>query len=412
MEGSIGLIQGQWHPTESMTASLERITVSREIIEQYLSDAEPWHGAIRKQVMAAVVHYSTKIEGNKLTRQQVESIIAGEVIEAPEKDKIEAMNYLRAMQWAQTKANDPSWFLTNESITTLHFLIGQNLGDDYHPLGKYREGQNQVSDRTTGQVIYWPPRPAEVAQLMDELIDWSRAASDGRLDPYISNALLHLMFVAIHPFSDGNGRVARVLCSLLMMRQGHKAQAFYSLEEYFGVHWEAYGQNIEKAIGARWNPENADCTAWIEWYLDAIATQVLEAERVLQRTIAQLGVLTAIMHADQTKLGGTRLAVATWLAVRDGQVTNRSYRSATDISSATASQDLHQLTAAGYLTREGERRGSRYAPGEKVTSRDYQRLVEKWLTNIEPGGIDAAMQAVITDLRDVPPTPTPAKLFE
>src|SRR5262249_30817312 len=121
----------RWHLTLGMKDSLERIAACRDLLEQHLTDAEPWQGAIRKQVMASVVHYSTKIEGNKLTREQVESVIAGEMIEAPEKDKTEAVNYLRAMQWAQTRADDPAWQLTHDTITTLHFLVGQNLGPDY-----------------------------------------------------------------------------------------------------------------------------------------------------------------------------------------------------------------------------------------------------------------------------------------
>jgi Fic family protein len=57
--------------------------------------------------MAAVVHYSTAIEGNILTRDQVESIIAGEATEAPERDRVEALNYYRAMRWAQSRSQDP-----------------------------------------------------------------------------------------------------------------------------------------------------------------------------------------------------------------------------------------------------------------------------------------------------------------
>jgi Fic family protein len=395
MGDAIRTLQTRWGITPRMTDSLRRIGACRELLERHLSELEPWHGAIRKQVMASVVHYSTKIEGNRLTREQVESIIAGEVIEAPEKDKTEAINYLRAMQWAQTRADEPNWRLSHESITTLHFLVGQNLGDDYAPLGKYREAQNQVSDKQTGQAIYWPPRPAEVHALMTDFVAWVRDLSTLDIDPYIANAIVHLVFVAIHPFSDGNGRVARVLCSLLMMREGYKAQAFYSLEEYFGVHWMEYGQRIEAALGPRWYPEAADCSDWIEWYLDAVAEQVAQAEQAVNRTIAQVGVFILLLAIDKIDID-RRSVLALWLARRDGHVTNRVYRSAVDVSSKTAATALARLVDAGYLAAIGQKRGARYVLGPQVTNRNYDALVDTWISQ----GPDAVFQAAIPNEDD------------
>lgn len=380
-----------------MAAALERIRSARALLESHLEEAEPFHGAIRRQIMASVVHYSTKIEGNRLSREQVEAIIAGEAIEAPEKDKVEATNYLQAMKWCQARATDPDWRMSHETILTLHFLVGQNLGEDYAPLGRYRERQNTVSDRGSGAVIYWPPRPEEIRFLMSEFVDWCRRAPDSGMDPYIANALAHLNFVALHPFSDGNGRVARVLCSLLMMRDGYRAQAFYSLEEYFGVNWRHYAQQIEKVLGPRWDPTRVDCTTWIEWYLDAVATQVSQAEQSLRRAIATLVVVYAGFSVDKVLQGGRR-ALAVWLAVRDGQVTNRTYRLATAVSQKTASEELRSLTDAGYLRATGRGRGVKYLLGDKVAAwGDYEHLVEI----AEQRGADGVIEA-IEELRDGP----------
>jgi Fic family protein len=362
-----------------MSDALRRIEQGRKVLEERLSKPEAWHGAIRRQVMASVVHYSTKIEGNKLTREQVESIIAGEIVEAPEKDKTEAINYLRAMQWAQTRADDPDWQLSHDSITTLHFLIGQNLGADYAPLGKYREVQNQVSDKKSGVVIYWPPRTPDVRPLMDEFVTWVRHLTASDVNVYIANALAHLAFVALHPFSDGNGRVSRVLCSLLMMREGYKAQAFYSLEEYFGIHWEDYGLTIEAALGPRWDVEKADCTKWIEWYLEAVAEQVDRAADIVRTLVAEITVFAALMLADGQPPNGRPL-VALWLAKRDGQVTNRTYRAAIDVSPKTAATDLSKLVTGGYLTSLGQKRGTRYVLGPRLANRDYEKLVDVYVT--------------------------------
>jgi len=325
--------------------------------------------------MASVVHYSTKIEGNRLTREQVEAIIAGESIEAPEKDKIEAQNYHQAMQWCRARADDADWKLTHETILTLHFMIGQNLGADYEPLGKYRQAQNNVADRNSGVAIYWPPRPENVRPLMDELVNTVRRHSASHIDPYIANAILHLNFAAIHPFSDGNGRVDRVLCSLLMMHEGYRAQAFYSLEEYFGKNWAEYGQQFRNALGTKWpdHPDQSNCTEWVEWYLSSVRTEVIEAADAFDREVASLGVVLVGMVLAGYKVD--RRAIAVWLSIREGKVTNRRYRTIANIEPRTATQDFGELVKSDHLVQSGGRRASHYLPGPTVSAwGDFREL--------------------------------------
>lgn len=354
------------------TAEIRRLTASieeaRGRLDRYLANPEEWHGVIRRQVMASVVHYSTMIEGNRLTRDQVEAIIAGDSIEAPHKDRVEAQNYYQAMEWSRTCAQDPSWKLTHESILTLHFLIGQKLGADYEPLGRYREGQNWVVDRKSGVTIYRPPPHERVRGLMDELVLTVRRLGASGVHPYVLNALVHLNFAAIHPFSDGNGRVDRVLCSLLIMREGYRSQAFFSLEEYFGKNWEEYGLQFRRTLGDEWptEPARLDNTAWIEWYLGAVSAEAQGAADAFERELNSFTVVGAGMLAHGAELD--RKVVAVWLAVREGRVTNRKYRTIVNIESRTATKDFGELVDEGYLARTGERRASEYVPGPVVKS--------------------------------------------
>ena len=219
----------------------------RALLEQHLSEPEDWHGVIRRQVMAAVVHYSTAIEGNVLHHAPGRVDNCGRGDQVPQKDRTEALNYFRAMRWAQTRSQDPSWRMTHETILTLHFMVGTELGADYEPLGQYRHGQNNVQDRRTGepksQLAASPcrgPRSDERVRRVG-----SPAIRRGT-SPYVENALAHLNLVAIHPFSDGNGRVGRLMCSLLRIREGYKAQAFWSLEQYLGEHALSTGQCLRR----------------------------------------------------------------------------------------------------------------------------------------------------------------------
>jgi len=371
----------RYEHTDRMAVALDSITRGREMLEAHLSAPEEWHGVMRRQVMAAVVHYSTAIEGNILTRDQVESIIAGEAIEVPEKDRTEALNYYRAMRWAQTRSRDPGWRVSHETILTLHFMVGTDLGAEYEPLGQYRHGQNTVQDKRTGEAIYWPPRTQEVQPLMSELVDWIRRRSDGGTNPYVINALAHLNFVAIHPFSDGNGRVGRLLCSLLMMREGYKAQAFWSLEQFLGEHAMAYGGALAEALGPRWRPDMVVATGWIEWYLEAVEAQVTQAERRLRRSMAEfMTVVTGLSVGGvigSNASAASRLVIPLWLAIIGGTVTRRQLARYLPVSGETLTRDLRRLCELGYLAREGMGRAARYAPGWRALAwGDFGHLVD------------------------------------
>ncbi len=393
--------------TKRMAQALENIARARAVLEEHLRRPEDWHGVIRRQVEAAVVHYSTAIEGNILTRDQVESIIAGEAIEVPEKDRIEAQNYYRAMKWAQTRSLDPDWRMTHETILTLHFMIGTDLGNDYEPLGQYRQAQNTVQDRRTGQAIYWPPRVADTSELMDQFVEWSRRAADRDTSPYIINALAHLNFVAIHPFSDGNGRVGRLLCSLLMMRVGYKAQAFWSLEQYLGEHAVEYGGVLARTLGPRWEPERIDATPWIEWYLEAVASQALTAEFKLRRSIAEFSAVVAGLESagvlPKDPRSTHRIVIPLWLAIASGSVTRRQIARYTSVSVETLTRDLKRLVDLGLLTADGRGRGARYLPGPQLTAwGDFELLVGA----AETDGVAGALRR-ISELNDGQP-----KLFD
>lgn len=398
----------RYEHTPRMAAALTGISESRALLEAHLKEPEDWHGVIKRQVMAAVVHYSTAIEGNILTRDQVESIIAGEAIEVPEKDRIEALNYYHAMRWAQTRSQDPDWHLSHETILTLHFMVGTDLGGDYEPLGQYRPGQNNVQDRRTGEPIYWPPRPNETRNLMEEFVSMCRKRSDGDTNPYVVNALAHLNFVAIHPFSDGNGRVGRLLCSLLMMREGYKAQAFWSLEQYLGANSIEYGGVLAETLGPRWRPDQVVATPWIEWYLEAVQAQVSVAEQSMRHSMAEFTTVFAGLAVGQVLPSDPKLmsrtVIPVWLSITGGSVTRRQLARYSSVSEETLSRDLRKICERGYLERSGTGRAARYLPGPRVADwGDFDGLVQVAMEH----GAKGVHEVMVRNAEKAPP-----QLFE
>jgi Fic family protein len=173
---------------------------------------------LRRHALVQSVHYSTRIEGNTLSQDQVNSLMAGSVVGATTREVQEVQNYREALSYARRMFLDQTSPITSETLRTVHFLVSKGLDDrDYAP-GHYRTAQNFVIDRYSHRRLYLPPPPDRLPGLMDELIEWINSREP--LHPAYRAGLAHLNLVAIHPFSDGNGRTARVLETLVMYRHG------------------------------------------------------------------------------------------------------------------------------------------------------------------------------------------------
>lgn len=112
-------------------------------------------------------------------------------------------------------------------IRRLHALVEKGPRAKPTP---YRDGQNVIRDSVSGNVIYLPPEAADVPALMTAMVAWvNQAEKDGLPVPLIA-ALIHYQFVTIHPYSDGNGRTARLLATFILQRGGYGLSGFFSLE--------------------------------------------------------------------------------------------------------------------------------------------------------------------------------------
>ena len=224
----------RFSPSLDASRLLDELQRARETLDRYQDAPDAYMGDLRRHAIALSVHYSTRIEGNTLTLEQVESLLRGRQIAAPVSQQQEALNYREAMQYAQVVANAASPRITEETVKTIHFLVTKSLPGGYNP-GQYRFVQNFVINSATQRSLFRPPPPDRVQPLMEEYVQWLNTPREG-LPPYYRAALAHLNFVAIHPFDDGNGRTARIVEALVLYLAGYRSQELVSLEAYFGYH--------------------------------------------------------------------------------------------------------------------------------------------------------------------------------
>jgi Fic family protein len=319
-----------------------------------------WAGRLKRDLEAEAVAASTSMEGIPVTVEEVHRILAGDrPPETSEEDAALVRGYRDAMSFVLRRADDAAFRWDRELLIGLHDRV--LAGHWAAGAGGFRTGPAYVVDSRTGGLAFRPPAPEEVARLVDEACASMQAGFE---HPAIAGAWMHAAVAAIHPFKDGNGRVARVVASLAMYRGGFKLPEFTSLEEWWGHHRSDYYAAF-RCLGPAFD-RATDVTPFIRAHMEAQLHQVRALdlrERVEQR------IWTAVEEAATAAGLQPRVANAVWDVFFGRRVTPRYYRPLADVSPATATNDLAAAVAAGLLRPEGLARSRKYGPGEALYPR-------------------------------------------
>ena len=302
-----------------------------------------WLGRLRREWEAGVVAASTGIEGVPVTVDDVRRILAGDPPSwVCEQDCGLVEGYGAAVEYALRRADDEAFSWSTEFVLQVHRRV---MGIQPNPFaGTFRHKDVWLGDSSSGGVAYVPPGFGQVPALVGELCEWAESASD---PTPVFAALIHARFAGIHPFQDGNGRVARILSSVAMRRGGYNTQEFVSLEEWWGTHRDEYYSAFSD-LGHRWDPD-ADVTRFVTIHVRAQRRQV-EAFWLKQAVECEIwGLLEGIV--DEVLGQPPRLAEALFDGFFGRPVTNRYYRSLVGITGRQAGEDIALLADRRLLTR-------------------------------------------------------------
>ncbi len=263
-----------WEPRYTLTATMARrlmeIEAARTAVE-HVPLPPAVEAELRHRARVRSTHYSTRIEGNRLTLEEAEQVVAGRrtSFAGRSRDVGEVRNYwnalLRVEDWADKKLP-----LTEDLIRRLHALVQR--GTRARP-SAYRSDQNAIRDSGSGTIIYLPPRAADVPALMAQMVRWASQAEKAGVPVPVIAGLVHYQFVTIHPFYDGNGRTARLLATFILHRGGYGLHGFFSLEEHHARDLEGYYRSL--AVHPHHNyyegRAKADLTPWLEYFVTTLA---------------------------------------------------------------------------------------------------------------------------------------------
>lgn len=310
---------------------------------------------LRKVASIESVGSSTRIEGALLTDKQIATILSNLSIQTfASRDEQEVAGYAAVMETVfQSWESMP---VTENHIKQLHRDLLRFSDKDTRHRGEYKATPNSVAafdpDGKQVGIVFETTSPFETPIRMRELVDWTREELESKhLHPLLVIGAFIVEFLAIHPFQDGNGRLSRILTTLLLLRAGYVYVPYSSLESIIEQNKEGYYLALRRTQTTLRN-EEVDWRPWMRFFLTAMAGQTralaqkIEHERILMATIPEPA-LRILEHAKA-----------------HGRVTVAEMTKLTGISRNTLKGHFQRLAAEARLTPHGKGRGVYYTLGE------------------------------------------------
>jgi Fic family protein len=307
--------------------------------------------ALRRVATIESIGSSTRIEGSKLTNREVERLLSNLAIQSFEtRDEQEVAGYAELMDlvfssWQEIPFNE-------NHVKQLHQILLRHSEKDARHRGQYKTNTNSVAafDENGIQIgiVFETASPFDTPRLMTELIEWVNTERDkAELHPLLTVAIFVVVFLEIHPFQDGNGRLSRVLTTLLLMHAGYAYVPYSSLESVVELNKEAYYLALRQTQGTirssepNWQP-------WLKFFLGSLAEQVRRLEKKVEHEKIVLAALPELsLHIVE-------------FAREHGRVTIGDAIRLTGASRNTLKQHFRNLVDRGHLNQQGSGRGVWY----------------------------------------------------
>ena len=342
------------HLNDQDQAVLALIEQHRQQLRHHVAQSPTrWGGSLRRNTLARALRGSNSIEGYDANLDQAAEIIDDEKPETIEEETYRALvGYRNSMTYILRMHDDPYFKVDPGIIRSIHFMM---LNYDLTKMpGQWRPGHVYVVHEPTGETVYEGPDSDLVPHLIDGLVD---QLSDNKTNsPLVRGAMAHLNLVMIHPFKDGNGRMARALQTLVIARDGILNPVFCSIEEWLGRNTNAYYQILAETGKGQWNPHH-DALPWVRFCLLAHYQQ---GATLLRRNREMGSVWEEIIRLIERYSLPPRSETALVEAAFGFRVRNSRYRQESEVSDVVASRDLKRLCEAGLLIPVGDKRGRHY----------------------------------------------------
>ncbi|GAB2876327.1 Fic family protein [Uliginosibacterium flavum] len=307
--------------------------------------------ALRRVATIESIGSSTRIEGSKLSDREVEKLLSNlEIKSFDTRDAQEVAGYAELMDLVFSSW--PEIPVSENHIKQLHQILLRHSEKDAWHRGNYKTNSNSVAafDENGSQIgiVFQTASPFDTPRLMTELVTWIQTEREtGRLHPLLIIALSVVVFLEIHPFQDGNGRLSRVLTTLLLIQSGYAYVPYSSLESVIELNKEAYYLALRQTQGTI-RTEAPNWQPWLVFFLRSLAEQVRRLEKKVEREKLVLATMPE------------RSLQIVEFAREHGRVTIGEATKLTGASRNTLKQHFRTLVERGHLNQHGSGRGVWY----------------------------------------------------
>lgn len=337
--------------TNKILKNIGSIEASREVIDK--APLLPYYEKqFQNEAVIRAVHHGTHIEGNELNLSQAEKVMKGEDVTARERDVKEVINYRKVMEFIdEISKGDKKTEIDENLIKKIHKLTVTKILPD-EQAGEYRKTQVVVKNSKTGEVSFRPPMAVAVPFQVKDLIKFINSDSD--IHPVLKGGIVHYELVRIHPFLDGNGRVARAISTLILFLEGYDIRKFFSLEEYFDSDSSEYYkalQSVEKSGG--------DLTDWLSYFSLGLAIELSKIKERVER-ISIDAKLKEKLGGKPVLLTDRQLKIIEYIQ-KVGYLQNKAFEQLFPmVSEDTILNELKSLHKQGLIKKQGITKAAKY----------------------------------------------------
>lgn len=346
------MFEPKFNITNTILKSIGIIEACREVIDH--APLLPYYEReFQKDALVRAVHYGTHIEGNELNLDQAEKVMEGKEVLARDRDIQEVLNYRKVMEYIGHLSSKEDVKIDEDLIKELHRITTERILTP-EKVGDFRKTQVVVKNSVSGEVTFRPPPSTAIYHLLSELLQFINDKESLDIHPVLRSGIVHYELVRIHPFVDGNGRVARALSTLILFLEGYDIRRFFSLEEYFDSdsfdYYKAL-QSVEKNQG--------DLSVWLEYFTKGLSIELSKIKDKVEN-------ISIDAHLKE-KLGGKpvmlterQIKIIEYIQ-KIGYLQNKAFGNLFPmVSEDTILNELKGLVSQGIVKKTGSTKGAKY----------------------------------------------------
>jgi Fic family protein len=321
------------------TSSARELIFNAQIVPQ-------WELSLRRDAFLENAYASTSIEGNTLSKEEVTELSLGREVLKTKREKQEVLNYLDALANLDKLTNTEK--LTKKDILKAHKWTIKDTLEKPEWEGNFRKIQVYIGNTKTGQVSFVPPKAEKIEESLDNFLEWLN--SKHKMHPVLEAGITHYEMARIHPFVDGNGRLARLIATWVLISRGFDIKRFFSLDDYYNSDRKRYYEALKTV-----DRETLNITKWLEYFTEGVA---ISTEAVKKKVLMLSG---GKKKSEKGQIILTqRQAKIIEYTNQHGQITNSEVQKILNVKRQVATKELTKLFKQKILKKIGTFKDARY----------------------------------------------------